>query len=156
MRRMTFGDVSKLGVFADDEFTEIYPISVYLKCISKYPKLSLVVDIDRQLVAFIIGNVSVDIENTTYGHVSSLSVLEDFRRRRFGRALMLKFESACEKHYKCEYINLYVNVNNNGAIAFYKKIGYYIHATLPKYYGGEQDAHEMRKSIGSAAKNHKH
>ncbi|KAG6440104.1 Acetyltransferase (GNAT) family protein [Babesia bovis T2Bo] len=85
--------------------------------------------------------------NVVYGHVSSLIVLPQFRRRKFATELMLEFERVCREELNCAYVNFFVNPLNEVALSLYNKLGYQVHCTLPKYYNSTDDAYEMRKSL---------
>lgn len=55
MRRMTYTDIYAIRRIEKDEFTEIYSFADYLKFLVYYPLLCLVIDVDGELAAFIIG-----------------------------------------------------------------------------------------------------
>ncbi|GFE53339.1 n-acetyltransferase family protein [Babesia ovis] len=146
MRRMTFTDIYAIRRIEKDRFTEIYSFTDYLKFLVYYPTLCLVIDLDGELAAFIIGTTEI-LGDVIYGHVSSLIVRPQFRRRKFATQLMLEFERVCREELECSFINFFVNPANSGALALYEKLGYRVHCTLPKYYNGRDDALDMRKSI---------
>ncbi|ORM40019.1 N-alpha-acetyltransferase 20 [Babesia sp. Xinjiang] len=148
MRRMTFTDIYAIRRIEKDKFTEIYSFADYLKFLVYYPTLCMVIDLDGELAAFIIGITDID-GSEIYGHVSSLVVRPQFRRRKFATQLMVEFERVCREELNCAYINFYVNPQNSAALALYETLGYRVHSTLPKYYNGISDALDMRKTIRS-------
>nr|BAN64430.1 acetyltransferase, GNAT family protein [Babesia bovis] len=96
MRRMTFTDIYAIRRIEKDRFIEIYSFSECLKFLVYYPPLCLVIDLDGELAAFIIGCTEID-NNVVYGHVSSLMELPQLRRRKFATELMLEFERVCRE-----------------------------------------------------------
>ena len=80
------------------------------------------------------------------GHIVTIDTLEKYRRGGLGTLLM----DAVEKRLKavgCHAIILETAVDNAPAIAFYKRLGYFILKTLPRYYQGRIDAFLMAKRI---------
>ncbi|KAK1932765.1 acetyltransferase, GNAT family protein [Babesia divergens] len=146
MRRMTYTDIYAIRRIEKDEFTEIYSFADYLKFLVYYPLLCLVIDVDGELAAFIIGNTNIE-EGTPYGHISSLVVRPKFRRRKLATTLMNEFERVCRSELNCEFVNFFVNCKNTVARSLYDKLGYRVHARLPQYYNDASDALDMRKPI---------
>jgi [ribosomal protein S18]-alanine N-acetyltransferase len=80
------------------------------------------------------------------GHVITIDVLESFRRHGLGSRLM----DAAEERFRqsgCEVSLLETAVNNMGAITFYKRRGYMVLKTIPRYYGGHLDALLMGRKL---------
>ncbi|AFZ81285.1 N-acetyltransferase, putative [Theileria equi strain WA] len=145
VRSMCPKDVKSIVAIEPDEFTLIYPERVYVNHARVFPKLSLVVETKNTISAFIIGSTSVS-DDAFYGHISSIYVLEEYRKRGYGSRLINKFEEGCKKA-GCRYINLYVNIRNIAAVDFYKNRKYTVYRTIPKYYNDAEDAYEMRRDL---------
>ncbi len=80
------------------------------------------------------------------GHIVTIDTIEKYRRGGLGTLLM----DAVEKRLKaagCHAIILETAVDNAPAIAFYKRLGYFVLKTLPRYYQGRIDAFLMAKRI---------
>ena len=45
------------------------------------------------------------------------------------------------------FVDLFVRVSNNVAVAMYKKLGYSVYRQIYGYYSGEEDAYDMRKAL---------
>ncbi|CDR96707.1 acetyltransferase, GNAT family protein, putative [Babesia bigemina] len=148
MRRMTFADIYAIRSIEKDRFTELYGFAEYLMFLVYYPNLCLVIDVDGELAAFIIGKTEIE-NGDTYGHVSSLVVRPAFRRQKFATRLMQEFERVCREELRCAFVNFFVNPDNKAALALYEKLGYRVHCRLPKYYNTENDAYDMRKPINA-------
>ncbi len=83
------------------------------------------------------------------GHVITIDVAETFRRHGLGSRLM----DATEERFRnagCEVSLLETAVNNMGAIAFYKRRGYVVLKTIPRYYNRQLDALLMGRKLKDA------
>ena len=82
------------------------------------------------------------------GHIVTIDVLPDARRTGLGSRLMEEVESrlgACG----CDNIFLEVAVDNAAAIKFYKRLGYFVVKTIPRYYLDKIDAFLMAKELAA-------
>lgn len=80
------------------------------------------------------------------GHIITIDTAEKFRRNGLGSLLM----SAVEERLKamgCHAVVLETAVDNAAAIAFYKRLGYFVLKTIPRYYQNRLDAFMMAKRI---------
>ncbi|MGH9481493.1 MAG: GNAT family N-acetyltransferase [Terriglobales bacterium] len=87
--------------------------------------------------------------NRGHGHVITLDVAPEHRRRGLGLALM----RAAEDHYRAtgaRGMSLEVAVNNAGALAFYTRLGYRVARRLPGYYARDLDALRLEKPLADA------
>ena len=81
------------------------------------------------------------------GHIVTIDVLPDARRTGLGTRLMLDIEARL-KEDGCETIFLETAVDNLAAIKFYKRLGYFVVKTIPRYYLDKIDALMMSKELG--------
>ncbi|OEH79435.1 n-acetyltransferase family protein [Cyclospora cayetanensis] len=79
-----------------------------------------------------------------HGHLTALSIAPEGRVCGVAGILMNRLESICRSIYKCYFMDLYVRVSNQPAVAFYRKRGYKIFKTEKGYYSGAEDALDMR------------
>jgi ribosomal-protein-alanine N-acetyltransferase len=104
----------------------------------------------KKIVGFILSE-----ENPPLAHIITLDVAEKERRHGVGTALLEALESNLAAR-GVRAILLETAIDNEAAVAFWKRHGYRIEATLKRYYLGRIDAYEMRKILpamkGSAAK----
>src|SRR5512146_2799937 len=80
------------------------------------------------------------------GHLITLDIKQECRRKGFGSQLMIAAEDRLTKK-GCELSLLETAVDNVPAIAFYKKHGYVVLKTIPRYYDGKLDALLMGKRL---------
>ena len=93
----------------------------------------------------ILGFVIAEIRRKT-GHIITIDVVAKARRAGVGSALL---DAAEEQLLRASAtaVALETPVNNDAAIRFYKKKGYFVEKTVPGYYSGHLDALVMTKVI---------
>lgn len=80
------------------------------------------------------------------GHIVTLDVLPAARRTGLGSKLI----TAAEERLRaagCTAITLETAVDNHAALAFYKRHGYSVVGTIPRYYQNSLDALRMEKHL---------
>jgi ribosomal-protein-alanine N-acetyltransferase len=90
-------------------------------------------------------------ENPPLAHIITLDVAETHRRQGVGSALLTESEKNLAFR-GVRSILLETAIDNDGAVAFWKRHGYRIEAVLKRYYLGRLDAYEMRKILPSTDK----
>ncbi len=100
--------------------------------------------------ARIVGFVLTE-ENPPLAHIITLDVAEAHRRHGVGSALLAESEKNLELR-EVRSILLETAIDNEGAVAFWKRHGYRIEAVLKRYYLGRLDAYEMRKLLPGTGK----
>ena len=84
------------------------------------------------------------------GHIITIDTVGKFRRAGLGSLLMNAMEVQLKKA-GCHAIVLEAAVDNEAAIAFYKRLGYVVVKTIPRYYHNKIDAFMMAKRVGEKA-----
>jgi len=97
---------------------------------------------DGQMVGFIVGLV----EPQDTGHITTLGVAPEHRRRRVAEAMLKKAEETFRRRH-VRTIRLEVRSVNNGAQNLYRNLGYTVTQRLPRYYSNGGDGLLMVKSI---------
>jgi len=87
-------------------------------------------------------------ENPPLAHIITLDVAEAHRRHGVGSALLTEIEKNLALR-GVRSILLETAIDNEGAVAFWKRHGYRIEAVLKRYYLGRLAAYEMRKILPS-------
>ena len=113
--------------------------------INRKGSLRLVAE-DNEIQKGIAGFLLANIERNHVAHIITIDVHPQYRRSGLGTALMRaskeKFEEA-----KCESILLEVAVDNLAAISFYKRHGFNVLKSLPRYYNNCIDALLLGKKM---------
>ena len=76
------------------------------------------------------------------GHVVSIAVLDEHRRKGFGSVLVNEAVK-CVKTIQCSELYLEVRCSNNDAVKLYEKLGFVIKQKLQTYYRDGEDAYLM-------------
>jgi ribosomal-protein-alanine N-acetyltransferase len=85
-------------------------------------------------------------ENPPLAHIITLDVAEAYRRQGVGSALLTESEKNLSLR-GVRSILLETAIDNEAAVAFWKRHGYRIEAVLKRYYLRRLDAYEMRKKF---------
>jgi len=94
------------------------------------------------MVGFVIGLIEPDHT----GHVTTIGVSPDHRRRHLAQELMLKVETGFQKR-NVRMVRLEVRSLNTAAQELYLSLGYTVTQRLPKYYSNGGDGLLMVKSL---------
>lgn len=84
------------------------------------------------------------------GHIITIDVAKGFRRERVGTRLMEAAESRLLSA-GCDAVYLEAAIDNEAAIKFYKRRGYFVLSVIPRYYHDQLDALLMGKRLGTPA-----
>ena len=95
------------------------------------------------MVGFVIGLVEPDHT----GHVTTVGVAQDHRRRHLAKRLMAEVEQGFRRR-NVRLVRLEVRSLNTPAQRLYESLGYSVTQRLPKYYSNGGDGLLMLKSLG--------
>ena len=102
---------------------------------------AFVAESEEQVVAFVLAGT-----RRRLGHIITIDVHADFRRRGMGDQLMELAEQRLRQRGATRLI-LEVAASNEAAIAFYRARGFSLQRLLPHYYRDGSDAYLMEKSL---------
>lgn len=91
---------------------------------------------DGRLIAVLLSTMA---KAKTRGHIITVDVAPEARRRGIGQELMRRAEAYYRAH-GAPGMRLEAAVNNAGALAFYARLGYQMKGLLPGYYAADLDA----------------
>lgn len=94
----------------------------------------------------IAGFILIELHHQGYGHVITIDVPREHRRRRLGTLLLQAAEERVRKIGGFMMV-LETAVNNDAALAFYKTHKYKVIHRLPGYYGKRLDAWFLSKRL---------
>jgi len=97
---------------------------------------------DGQMIGFIVGLV----EPQHTGHITTLGVAPEYRRRRIARQMLIKAEDSFRRRH-VRTIRLEVRSVNSGAQSLYRNLGYIVTQRLPRYYSNGGDGLLMVKAV---------
>ncbi|KAF7456171.1 N-alpha-acetyltransferase 20 [Cryptosporidium felis] len=144
-RQMRLSDIFRINGVNLDSFTETYNINYYGDYLATWPELCFVCEApDQSIVGYLISKVEGEGQQW-HGHVTALSVSQQYRSQGIATMLM-KFLEEISTKLNCNFIDLFVRPSNEKAVKFYKQLGYFVYQTIPAYYTDE-DGFDMRKMI---------
>jgi ribosomal protein S18 acetylase RimI-like enzyme len=83
------------------------------------------------------------------GHIITIDVRTEARRTRVGSGLLQAAEEQL-RGLKCHHARLETAVDNISALSFYKRHGYHVIKTIPRYYSNGVDALLLEKNLVSS------
>jgi ribosomal-protein-alanine N-acetyltransferase len=94
----------------------------------------------------IVGSIFVTLEDNGVGHISTIGILPEHRRRGLAQKLMSYTEEML-KEKGVTIIRLEVRVSNFPAQNLYRKLGFTVVQRIPGYYNEGEDGFLMVKSL---------
>lgn len=148
IRRCTLDDLDAVIAVNERELPEDYPYFFYKSILDNFPECFLVA---QNYAGKIIGYIMWRVEKTpsldslryvTKGHLVSIAVSQDFRKRGVAKALLSNSMAAIKKYKIHEYV-LEVRVSNYNAIKLYEQFKFQIVNIKKKYYRDGENAYYM-------------
>lgn len=129
---------------------ENYSASFFMHHHYAHPKSFLVAEVNGEIVGYIMCRIEFGLSNLRFGlakkgHVISIAVLPQYRRRGIGESLMRKAMKAMKEYGASEFY-LEVRVSNIPAINLYRKLNYQITKRIIGYYLDGEDAYVMARA----------
>ncbi len=132
---------------------ENYSYGFFESILRSYPRSFLIAEVDGRIAGYIMCRVERVFSRferfriRRAGHIISIAVLPEYRRRGIGRTLLLKALENLREHYECSEAFLEVRVSNHEAIKLYESIGFTKIEVLKRYYMDGEDAYLMAKKL---------
>ena len=147
LRSFEANDLFKFNHINLDPLTETYNIPFYTHYLSTWPSLcGTYVDSNNRLMGYILGKAEGD-KQLWHGHVTAVTVSQEYRRLGVAKNLMKYLESVSDELYNAYFVDLFVRVSNKLAQVMYYNINYIVYRRVIGYYSGEEDAYDMRKAL---------
>lgn len=127
---------------------EHYSDYFYESLLAEIPEAFIVAELGHRLAGYIMCKTEYGFSNfkklgfVKKGHVVSVAVLDEFRRKGIGRALVEESVNGVRLR-KCDEFYLEVRCSNTDAVRLYEKLGFSIRQHLRSYYRDGEDAYLM-------------
>ena len=131
---------------------ENYAPYFFLDTFNSSPQTFIVAEFQGNIVGYIMCRIEhgfSDVRKLHFakkGHVISVAVMPEFRRRSIGRGLVESALSALSG-LSADECFLEVRITNDPAIELYRKLGFEITRTISRYYYDGSDAYVMTRQI---------
>ena len=127
-----------------ENYTDIFFVDLY----KRHPETFVVAEEDGKIVGYIMCRIEMGLSNfglsgvVKKGHVVSVAVLPEHRRKGVGKALVIKALEGM-RGYGAKQCYLEVRVTNQEAISLYKKLDFEVARTIHGYYADGEEAFVM-------------
>lgn len=150
IREYRFSDFAELWQLDQECFEPgiSYSRAELMHYIRRRGAFTLVAEQEKSAEHQIAGFVIAEREQTSLGHIITIDIGGKARRQGLGSRLMEAAEQRLAQ-LGCPAVYLETAVNNQAAIAFYKRLGYFIVKTIPRYYQNRLDALVMAKKLSA-------
>ena len=153
IRQARVEDIPRVMVINRLALPENYPEWFFREHLERWGTAFYVAEVEGKVVGYVMSRVEYGasvFDHTRLvkkGHIVSIAVLEGYRRRRIGTALMEAALRALRDVYGCVEVYLEVRVSNMPAIRLYEKLGFVKVRVIPMYYLDGEDAYVMAKKL---------
>ena len=152
LRRFTMNDLASVThinqMCLPENYTDFFFIDLY----RRFPETFIIAEANGVVVGYIMCRIEVGLSNfglpglVKKGHVVSVAVMPDNRRRGIGVALLTAALEGMRK-YGAKQCYLEVRVTNEEAVGLYKKLSFEVTRTVHGYYADGEDAYVMSKRL---------
>jgi len=131
---------------------EHYPVQFWRDHLQLWGKIFLVAEVDSRIVGYVMTRIERGFGFLRrflrkLGHVVSIAVHPNYRRRGIGSALMVEVLKRMKDLYNVDEAYLEVRVSNTPAIKLYEKLGFKIVKVIKYYYADGEDAYLMAREF---------
>jgi ribosomal-protein-alanine N-acetyltransferase len=130
---------------------ENYPYSFFVELLKKFPKSFLVAEKNGEVLGYMMNRIEKGLPGVftshfraNKGHIVSIAVLPEHRRKGIGKRLMIEGMKAM-KEYGAEEFVLEVRITNEPALAMYKSLGFEVVREIKGYYHDGESAYLMSR-----------
>ena len=152
LRKFTPNDLQNVMRINRETLPENYSDYFFMDLYERFPETFVVAELEGKIVGYIMCRVEVGLSSfglgglIRKGHVVSIAVLPQARRKGVAQALMNTAVDGM-RFYKAKQCYLEVRVTNDAGVALYKKLGFEVSRTVHGYYSDGEDAYVMSKKL---------
>lgn len=132
---------------------ENYTYFFFESILRNYPRTFLIAEVNGKTAGYIMCRVERALSKFNRlsfkkaGHVISIAVLPEYRRRGIAASLLERALKALKEDYGCEEVYLEVRISNSPAISLYQKLGFTVIKVSKRYYIDGEDAYVMARKL---------
>jgi ribosomal-protein-alanine N-acetyltransferase len=152
LRKFTPDDLQSVMQINRVCLPENYMDFFFIDLHQRFPETFIVAEEDGKIVGYTMCRIEVGLASFSLGglirkgHVVSIAVLPQGRRKGVAQALMVAAMDGM-RYYKAKLCYLEVRVTNTAGVALYRKLGFEVSRTINGYYSDGEDAYVMSKKL---------
>ena len=152
LRKFTVNDLRSVVHVNSACLPENYTDFFFIELHQRFPDTFIVAEENDEVVGYIMCRMEYGLSNFGFkglakkGHIVSVAVMPDFRRKGIGKALVNEAMGGM-RGYGAKQAFLEVRVTNDPAVDLYKKLGFEVARTISSYYADGEDAFVMSKKL---------
>ncbi len=156
VRKARLEDLDTVISINEVTLPEHYPRWFWENHLRNWGEAFYVAEVDGRIVGYVMSRVEygpgyvVEGLIVKKGHIISIAVLPEYRRKGIGTALMKAAMRSLKEVYGCKEVYLEVRVSNTPAIKLYEKLGFRKVKVIPMYYLDGEDAYLMARPLEGA------
>lgn len=118
----------------------------------RFPETFIVAEENGEVVGYIMCRIETGLSSSIFrglikkGHIVSVAVMPEYRRKGIGEALVVKAMESMQL-YKAKKCFLEVRITNTAAVDLYKKLGFEVSRTAGGYYADGEGAYVMETKL---------
>lgn len=152
LRKFVINDLETVTRINQACLPENYTDFFFVDLARRFPETFIVAEENGTVVGYIMCRIEVGLSNfglggiIKKGHVVSVAVMPESRRKGIGEALVTKAIEGL-RLYGAKQLYLEVRMTNEEAIGLYRKLGLEVTRTIRGYYADGEDAYVMTKKL---------
>jgi ribosomal-protein-alanine N-acetyltransferase len=152
LRKFNINDLERITYINRTCLPENYSDYFFLDLYRRFPETFIVAEENGEVVGYIMCRIETGLSSfilrglVKKGHIVSVAVLPQCRRKGIGEALVTKAMENM-RLYKAKQCFLEVRVTNIEAVGLYKKLGFGVSRTVRGYYADGEDAYVMETKL---------
>lgn len=131
-----------------ENYSDYFFVDLY----RRFPETFIVAEEDGEVVGYIMCRIETGLSGFGFrglikkGHIVSVAVLPQYRRKGIGEALVAKAMESMQQ-YNAKRCFLEVRLTNTAAVNLYRKLGFQVARTIRSYYSDGEDAYMMTRTL---------
>lgn len=152
LRKFNTNDLERITYINRTCLPENYSDYFFVDLHRRFPETFIVAEENGEVVGYIMCRIETGLSSSIFrglikkGHIVSVAVMQEYRRKGIGEALVAKAMENM-RLYKAKHCFLEVRVANTAAVDLYKKLGFDVSRTVLGYYADGEDAYVMEVKL---------
>lgn len=148
LRKFNTNDLERITYINRTCLPENYSDYFFVDLHRRFPETFIVAEENGEVVGYIMCRIETGLSSFVFrglikkGHIVSVAVLPQYRRKGIGEALVVKAMENM-RLYKAKHCFLEVRITNTAAVDLYKKLGFEVSRTVRGYYADGEGAYVM-------------